>query len=216
MSLVRLILVRHGQTEWNVQGRLQGHLDSPLTALGCLQASAVGSCLESLGCDALVHSDLGRTCETARLIAAETGLPLQPQPALRERALGIMEGLTKTEVRARYPQAFRRYEAREPDFIVPRGESLRQVFERTRACLEQLALAYDGATLAVVTHGGILDAAYRLITGTALDTPRRFPLFNAGLNRIDRYDRTWRLESWGDIAHLQALEHKTRVSAFRD
>ena len=208
MSLVRLILIRHGQTEWNVQGRMQGRMDSPLTSLGCLQASAVGSCLKNLGCDALVHSDLGRTCETARLIAAETGLPLSPEPALRERALGIMEGLTKAEVRERYPQAFRRYEAREPDFVIPQGESLRQVLERTRDCLEGLAVAYDGATLAVVTHGGILDAAYRLITGTALDAPRRFPLFNAGLNRIGCYERTWRLESWGNIDHLQALEQE--------
>ena len=208
MSLVRLILIRHGQTEWNVQGRMQGRLDSPLTELGRRQASAAGSCLKDLGCDALVHSDLGRTRETARLIAAETALPMQPEPALRERALGIMEGLTKAEVRERYPQAFRRYEAREPDFVVPQGESLRQVLERTRDCLEQLALAYDGARLVVVTHGGILDAAYRLITGTALNAPRRFPLFNAGLNRIERFERTWRLESWGDIDHLQALEQQ--------
>lgn len=206
MPLVRLVLIRHGETEWNRQGRMQGRLDSPLTKLGRAQALAAGRYVRHLECDALVHSDLGRALETAQLVAAESGLTRWSEPRLRERSLGIMEGLTKPQFRERHPQHFRVYETRDPDFVVPGGESLRQVFDRTQLCLESLVSDFEGATLAVVTHGGILDAVYRMVTGIALETPRRFPLCNASLNRISRHNEVWQLDDWGDITHLEALD----------
>lgn len=204
MPTSRLILIRHGETEWNREGRMQGHLDSPLTVLGRSQALAAGLYLKRLNCDGLIHSDLGRARETARLIATTSGLKGRADPRLRERCLGIMEGLTKAQFRESHPQWFHTYEARDADFVIPGGESLQQVFDRTRQCLQSLASAFDGATLAVVTHGGILDAAYRMATGCALEAPRRFPILNASLNRIS-YHGEWRLDDWADITHLETL-----------
>lgn len=203
--MVRFILIRHGETVWNRQARMQGRQDSPLTERGREQASATGRRLKSEACALLLHSDLGRTCQTASLIARECGLRLQAEPQLRERALGIMEGLTKEQVRQRYPEQFRSYQSRRADYVIPDGESLQQVFDRTRDCLSRIAMGFDGATVAVVTHGGILDAAYRLATGMALELPRQFSLANAGLNRISSHRLRWRLDAWGEIDHLAEL-----------
>lgn len=203
--MVRIILIRHGETVWNREARMQGHKDSPLTEVGCEQAAAAGRRLKEERCTALLHSDLGRTCHTARLIAGASGLDMQPEPQLRERSLGILEGMTKPEIQARYPDIFASYQSRRPDFVIPGGESLQQVFDRTRRCLTRIAELFEGACVAVVTHGGILDAAYRLVTNMALDVPRAFTLENASLNHIVHRREGWQLARWGEVEHLGAL-----------
>src|SRR5688500_1894842 len=122
----QLILLRHGETEWNSLGRLQGHQDSALNPEGLRQAEALAERLAPLSFQALYSSDLGRAVETARRIAARTGHALRQDTRLRERGVGILEGLTRQEAHQRHPAVFAEYKASRPDFVVPGGESSRQ------------------------------------------------------------------------------------------
>lgn len=205
MPTTRLILVRHGETEWNRAGRMQGHDDSPLTANGRAQAQAVARRLAGMSCSALYHSDLGRTRDTANAIATATGLAPHADPRLRERALGIFQGLTRNQIRERHADDFDAYIAREPDFVIPDGESLRQLSRRVVACLDALACEAAGGVIVAVTHGGVLDVFHRFVTGTPLGAPRRFSLRNVSINRFHHDGVHWHLETWGDASHLEGL-----------
>lgn len=199
----RVMLVRHGETVWNTEGRLQGHLDSPLTDRGVAQAEATASRLGGIRIDALYSSDLGRALGTAKRIGQATDCPIIPEPRLRERALGVFEGLDTVQIRSRYPEEWERFTSRDPDFRVPRGESSRERVERTRSLLEEVAETHAGGTVLLVTHGGILDAVFRLVVGLPLETPRTFKIWNAGLNLISRTaGEPWMIELWGDTGSL--------------
>jgi 2,3-bisphosphoglycerate-dependent phosphoglycerate mutase len=202
-----LIAIRHGETEWNREGRFQGHLNSALNREGMTQAEALGERLTAERFDLLLSSDLGRALQTAQAIALRTGHEIVVEPRLRERRMGIFQGLTPIEVQARYPDEYARFRSHDPDYVIPHGESARQLFERSVACFTALAERYAGLTFAAVTHGGMLAMLYRHARGMALDAPRDFTLHNTGLNRFLHRRGAWQLQSWGDIAHLdQALD----------
>lgn len=204
MRQTRFCFIRHGETAWNTERRLQGQLDIGLNANGEGQAQAAGRWLARQGgIDAIYASDLARAWRTAEYIGAALGLAPRPLPELRERRYGLFEGLTYAEARARHPQHYARHEAREPDFVIPGGESLRQFHERVTACLAWLLERHRGQTLAVVLHGGVLDIINRFVRGHPLDTPRDFLIPNAGLNWVV-HEQGWRIESWGETAHLEA------------
>src|SRR4051794_11585303 len=112
-----LFLVRHGETAWNAEARFQGQKDSPLTPLGIAQAESVAAYLIAHKVSALYSSDLPRTLQTARPIALATGLTILAEPALRERNLGIFEGLTRAEVEERHAEAHTRYAARDAEYV---------------------------------------------------------------------------------------------------
>lgn len=202
-----LIAIRHGETEWNRQGRYQGHLNSALNRDGMTQAEALGERLAAERFDLLLSSDLGRALQTAQAIALRTGHEIVVEPRLRERRMGIFQGLTSIEVETRYPDDYARFRSHDPDYVIPDGESARQLFERSVACFTALAERYAGLTFAAVTHGGVLAMLYRHARGMPLDAPRDFTLHNTGLNRFLHRRGTWQLQSWGDIAHLdEALD----------
>lgn len=205
MPITRLILVRHGETEWNRAGRMQGHDDSPLTANGRAQAQALAQRLAGMGCTALYHSDLGRARDTAAAVAAATGLVPHADPRLRERLLGAFQGLTRVQIRELHPDAFDAYIAREPDFVIPDGESLHQLSHRVTTCLNALTREAEGGTVVAVTHGGVLDVFHRFVTGTPIHLPRHFSLRNVSINRFHHDGVHWHLETWGDASHLEDL-----------
>ncbi len=198
-----LILIRHGETTWNEQGRWQGHLNSDLTAAGEQQAQAIGARLAGTTFDALYSSDLGRARQTAEAIASRTGRPIITEPGLRERALGVFEGLTTSEIRERFPLEYEGFQSRDPDHIIPEGESLRDKHERAVRTLERIAASHAGQTVVVVTHGGVLDSAFRHALGLALTQPRQWVLYNGSLNTFFVEDGAWKLGTWGDISHLR-------------
>ncbi|THF60713.1 histidine phosphatase family protein [Pseudothauera rhizosphaerae] len=199
-------LVRHGETPWNAERRLQGHLDVPLNETGMAQAHATARNLAGRSFSALYVSDLARALQTAIPIARAAGIEAQPMAALRERHYGIFQGLTYAEAAERFPDAYRRFEAREPDFAFPGGgESLLAFADRIGGALTELARRHSGESILVVTHGGVLDVAHRLSTGKALATARDFPIPNAALNWLGfDADRGWRLIAWAERSHLQA------------
>lgn len=208
-----VIIVRHGETLWNLQRRYQGHGDSPLTATGRAQADAVGRRLKSVPVDAFIASDLGRTRETAAIITRHTGHIPALDSRLRERSFGVLEGLTTAEIRERHPTVFQRLEANDPDFVIPGGESLRQHYHRNIDFLVGSTTAYAGSTVVLVSHGGLLDSAFRHVAGIPLNRPRCFVTANASIS-IFRYGnfygtRRWVLDTWGDASHLTGIGHRS-------
>ncbi|HVB47144.1 MAG TPA: histidine phosphatase family protein [Burkholderiales bacterium] len=204
MTITRICLVRHGETAWNAEGRVQGQLDVPLSEVGHAQARAAAAALAGERFAALYSSDLARARQTAAPAARRLALPVRLEPALRERHYGAFESLTYVEVRERYPAEYARFKDKDPEFDFVSGESLRRFAERAVACVAELARRHAGESILVVTHGGVLEMAFRHATARGLSSPRDFELPNAGLNRIEAAPEGWRVLQWADVSHLQA------------
>ena len=197
-----IILVRHGETAWNRERRMQGQTNTPLSDIGRAQAKAVGQRLARERFAALYSSDLERAWDTAAAIAEVTGHKIIEDKRLRERTFGVFEGLSYEDMITRYPEEHKRFAAREPDFAVPGGESPRAFFERSLACLEEIAAAHPGETVVAVTHGMVLDTLYRAARNMPLTVKRDAPLLNASLNIFRREPRAWVEVAWADVEHL--------------
>lgn len=197
-----LYITRHGETLWNVEGRLQGHLDSELSELGREQVRLLGVRVGELGPTVLYTSDLGRALATARAIAEASKLEPRLDARLRERHLGVFQGFTAAQIRLTHAHAWREFQKRDPDFVIPGGESARQRTQRTLAALRDIAERHPGQSIVVVGHGGTLDSIYRASTGLELGTRKSLVMANASLNTVDYRDGGWHLVSWGDTAHL--------------
>ena len=204
MSETTLIVIRHGETAWNREKRMQGTTDTPLSDVGREQARALGRRLADHAFAALYTSDLARARDTARAIAELTGREAVTDPRLQERRFGIFEGLTAEEIVARYPEEHARFASRDPDYAVPGGESARSFTGRCIGCLAEIAGRHPGAEVVVVTHGLVLDSLYRAAHGLDHGARRPVPLINASLNIFGYGRGAWRLELWGDISHLAA------------
>jgi 2,3-bisphosphoglycerate-dependent phosphoglycerate mutase len=203
-NATRICLVRHGETEWNAERRIQGQIDIGLNDTGRRQAAAAGRWLAGAGIAALYSSDLRRARTTAEAIGAALGLVPSLAPELRERRYGVFEGLTYAEAQARFPDGYAAFEGRNADYDFAGGESLRTMYGRVTGKLRELAAAHAGQAIAVVVHGGVLDVVNRFVRGNPLEMPRDFLIPNAGLNWIVAVDGAWRIESWGDTAHLDS------------
>lgn len=204
MTITRFIVVRHGETQWNVESRIQGQLDSPLTAAGLAQAEAIALRLAAERFDALVSSDLGRARGTAEQIAQRSALPMILDPRLRERHFGVGEGLTYDQLDQRWPGVFSRVRDIDPDLVIPGGESRRQFHDRVRDAFAALVREHGGRRIAVVAHGGVLATLYRLIHGIEVGTPHPIPISNASYNAVSFNGGAWLVEAWDDVAHLPA------------
>ena len=198
-----IVLIRHGETLWNIEGRIQGHLDSPLTEIGLSQAQALGQYLKSQQFAALYSSDLGRAYETARCISKPNGLPIMIERQLRERNFGILQGVLKDTLASKFPEAYRYYRAHEPEYVVPKGESFKQFNTRCVKCFENLARKHVGERILVVAHGGVLVSLFKHTLNIPLNAPRRFLSLNSSINVFSYQNETWMLEVWGDLSHLQ-------------
>ena len=208
MNLVaktEIILIRHGETVWNLEERLQGQLDSPLTPLGVAQAQAVATRLQDEKFSALYSSDLGRAWQTANAIATRTGHSIVTDPRLREKHFGIVHGLTIAEVQANHPTIYAERGVHSPDYAAPEGESTRQMLTRGWAAISEIAERHRGERVVAVTHGGVISVVIRHILGVPLEQPRRFELTNASLHIIFQTDAAWQVETLGDVHHLRNL-----------
>ena len=199
----RICLVRHGETEWNAERRIQGQIDIGLNATGLRQAAAAGRWLKTAGIVALYSSDLKRAWTTAQAIGEALALVPVAEPQMRERRYGVFEGLTYAEAQAKYPDGYAAFEGRNAAYDFENGESLRDMYERVTGRLKMLATAHPGQNIAVVLHGGVLDIVNRFVRGNPLEAPRDFLIPNAGLNWIAAVDGRWRIETWGATAHLE-------------
>lgn len=199
----QICLVRHGETEWNAERRIQGQIDIGLNATGRQQAVAAGRWLKAAGIKALYSSDLKRAWTTAQAIGAELELVPTPVPEMRERRYGIFEGLTYDEAKANHPDGYAAFEGRNADYDFENGESLQLMFARVTGKLKALAARHPGETIAIVLHGGVLDIINRFVRGNPLEMPRDFLIPNAGINWIAAVDGHWHLQTWGETDHLE-------------
>ncbi|PTL82021.1 histidine phosphatase family protein [Vitiosangium sp. GDMCC 1.1324] len=211
-AITHLVVIRHGETAWNLDRRLQGHLDVPLNAHGRAQAEALGRALSSEPLDAIYSSDLSRAMQTAQALATGRVLQVQAEPRLRERHFGIFQGLTPAEVEARHPEAFAAWKARMVDWAPAGGESLAELHMRILDITLTLARRHPSGRIALVAHGGVLDCLYRAASGMALDAPRQHELRNASINRLSSDGEQLTLVQWGDVTHLdvQVLDEVDR------
>jgi len=201
--IARLCIVRHGETAWNAEHRVQGQLDVPLNAIGEAQALAASSVLAREAFDAIYASDLTRARQTAQPVARLLSREILLEKDLRERHYGIFERLTYAEVKVRYPEDYARFKAGDPAYAFRTGESLKDFSSRSIAILTRIAEANRGKSILVFTHGGVLDMIYRFVTGLDLSAERNFGIPNAGLNRLDMTSAGWRIRAWADTAHLE-------------
>lgn len=199
----RLCIVRHGETAWNAEHRVQGQLDVALNDTGRAQAQAVARALLGERFAAIYSSDLSRARQTAEPVARQLSMRMLVESGLRERHYGIFERLTYAEIKQRHPEDYARFERRDPEYDFRTGEGLRAFSERAVRCVRALAGRHPGESILVVTHGGVLDKLYRFITGLPLSAPRAFAIPNCAINRIEA-SSGWKILSWADVSHLES------------
>lgn len=204
--MTEILLIRHGETDWNAERRLQGHLDIPLNAEGQRQAAALGRALRNEQINAIFASDLQRAIKTAEAIAEPQGMKVMIDAGLRERGFGAFEGLLRTEMASAYPDAFAALQSRDIDACYPAGknvaETLREFSARVMHTMTRLAATGQHKKIVMVTHGGVLDCVYRATNGMPLSKTRDFDILNAGLNRIEWDGAHFQVKEWGNVAHL--------------
>ncbi len=205
---MEILLIRHGETAWNRERRMQGHIDIPLNDEGRRQASAVGLALAGERPQAIVASDLQRARDTAQAIADVHQLPLQLSDTLRERCYGAFEGMTYQEISERYPEAMRQWKVRDLHARFPAGErdaeTLHEFHQRCIRAVTDIARRHEYGKIVIVAHGGVLDCLHRAATGMALEAERNFSIINAAINRLHWDGRAFSLLKWGDDTHLVA------------
>lgn len=204
----RIIAVRHGETDWNVEARIQGQLDIGLNDKGRWQAQRAARALAEESVDALYSSDLSRACTTAQAIADHAPQPLKVQThiGLRERAFGKFEGQTYTAITEQWPEEARLWRIRDPDFAPVGGESPVQVLARVARTVDEIASQHLGEQIVLVSHGGVLDMLYRLATQQSVRAPRTWELGNAAINRLLWTPEGLTLVGWSDTQHLDGAQ----------
>ncbi len=202
-----ILIIRHGQTAWNTQKRLQGHSDIPLNENGRLQAVTLAEILRDEPLDAIFSSDLQRAYQTAYEIAKIHNLPVHQDRSFRERCYGICEGMKDGEIREAYPESYKAWYAADPDHFFPDGErkteSPRQFHHRAVNAIREAATRYPGKKIAIVTHFGVIETAYRTAQNIPLGTHCRMPVLNTSINRFRWTGGTLELLQWGEASHLE-------------
>lgn len=200
--MTELILLRHGETDWNRELRFQGHVDVGLNAIGMEQAQRLARRLAGERADRLYVSDLLRARQTAQPVATQLGLAALSDEALREQSFGRVDGMTVDDIKLMHPQAWEGWLRFDEDYSMPDGESTRQFHGRVMDAVHRLIVAHPDETLVVVTHGGVLDMIYRTARSLGLNGPRQSDIPNAGLNRVRVRAGGIDILAWADVAHL--------------
>ncbi len=209
MQSTRITAIRHGETAWNVDTRIQGQLDIGLNDKGRWQAERAGAALADSDIDVVYSSDLWRAYDTALSVAQPHRLPVQTDEGLRERGFGRFEGKTFAEIEANLPDQALLWRTRVPDFAPEGGESLLLFRERVTQCISKLAASNLGKHIVIVSHGGVMDVLYRAATGLDLQAPRTWQLGNAAINRLLWNGESLSLVGWADVSHLDETRDET-------
>lgn len=203
LDVTRVVLIRHGETDWNVEGRIQGHTDIGLNGAGRWQAEQLAAALAHEDFSAIYASDLDRAFDTASAVASGRHLTVTADAGLRERGFGVFEGMSFPAIETRWPDQALRWRRRDPDFGPEGGEVLRDFYDRCVAAVHRLASRHAGESIVMVAHGGVLDCLYRAATQMELDSPRTWRIGNASINRLLRAGDVLTLVGWNDDRHLE-------------
>jgi 2,3-bisphosphoglycerate-dependent phosphoglycerate mutase len=196
-----LTFVRHGESAYNAEGRIQGQSDAPLSEFGLRQSEAVAEALGGIRIDAIYSSPLRRALETAKPVAARSGGPLINDPRLMEIDAGVFQDKLREELPVLYPEEYGRWLSGDPDFTIPGGESRRDLMVRGGEFLERTRQAGHERAV-VVTHGGLLSAVLKVL----LDVPAHrhpFRLENGSISRVEWTDGSVKVLSLNETHHLR-------------
>ena len=202
IEATRIIAIRHGETTWNVDTRIQGQLDIPLNNTGRHQAERMAQALSDEPITAIYASDLSRAWETAQYLGRALDVQAVREEGLRERGFGDFEGKTFAEIEALLPEQSLRWRKRDPEFAPTGGESLLALRSRVVEAAQRLAAEHPGELIALVGHGGVMDVLYRCATRLDLQAPRTWALGNTAINRLLWSPEGFTLVGWADTQHL--------------
>jgi len=207
MTKTRFCLVRHGETDWNAERRLQGYTDIPLNTRGLAQAAQTAKALKKANFqfDVLYTSDLHRAKQTAQAIEHLFAVSAISQSSLRERHLGALQGLTIHEATLLEPELWQIHLSRDIHQELRGGESISQFANRIKTALQEIQEKHSGETILIVSHGGSLDMIYRMASKQALDAEKLVAVPNASLNWISFDGENWKVDNWADTSHLDGL-----------
>lgn len=198
-------LIRHGETDWNAEQRLQGWRDIALNNIGKAQAKSIQKFLAQhpVNFDAVLSSDLQRAVQTAEIAFEQQAYPIEQLPQLRERNYGIYEGRPWQSLTQLPGQPAPEINLRNPDLLVPEGETLLVFHQRIVDAFNQIAEERPNQKLAIVAHGGVIEMAWRHIQKADLSTPRPYKILNASVNHfaIDTL-RQWHEIAWAQVDHI--------------
>ena len=205
MTITRFCLVRHGETNWNAERRLQGHTDIHLNTRGLAQAEQMARALKKINLqfDVLYTSDLHRAAKTAQAIEQLFQISAIADKSLRERHLGALQGLTTDEAPHSEPDLWVSHLNRDIHQELRGGESIQQFSDRIKTALEHIRERYQGKTILLVSHGGALDMMYRIASNQPLNAEKTVSVPNASLNWISHDGLAWKVDGWADTRHLE-------------
>ena len=202
MKKTEIILIRHGETEWNSQQRMQGHSNSDLSPVGQAQIQALGQWMKNVPFDLIYSSDSLRAKQTAQAITQFSGHELKIDLRLREKNLGVFEGLTSEEARERHPEVFRFFKTAGSTYVIDEGESTQQLQDRALEIVNEIRIKHPEERVLLVTHGGFIRVVMKHSLGLSLETPTRFLIRNTGVFRLVWEDK-WLVSQMGGVSHLE-------------
>ena len=205
MKETEIILIRHGETEWNSQLRMQGHSNSALSAVGRGQIQALGEWMKNVSFEHIYSSDSLRARQTAEAITQYSGDTLQFDQRIREKNLGVFEGLTSIEARERHPEIYRLFKTGGANYVIDEGESTQQVLDRALEFIEEIRLRHPEQRVVMVTHGGVVRVLMKHTLGLSLDAPTSFLIKNTGIFRLV-WNEKWLVNQMDVVSHLEKLE----------
>ncbi len=202
MKETEIILIRHGETEWNSQKRMQGHSNSNLSEVGRGQIQALGELMKNVSFDHIYSSDSLRARQTAEAITQYSGHTLQFDQRIREKNLGVFEGLTSTEAKERHPEVYRLFKTAGANYVIDEGESTQQLLERALEFIEEIRLRHPQERVVMVTHGGVVRVLMKHALGLSIDAPTRFIIKNTGIFGLI-WNENWLVTQMGGVSHLE-------------
>lgn len=203
--MVRIILIRHGETTWNLEGRYQGQVDTPLSPRGIEQGRKAAAALRTIPLDVCIASPLSRAQDTCRFAADLHGLPVLTDERLTEISHGAWEGRYAADIEAQYPDAFHLWHTHPERVQMPGGENLEDVRRRARAAFDDIARRYDGKTVLVCAHDAVNKAVLCDLLGLGMDHFWQIKQDNACINVAECTDGVWRLVLLNSTVHLGFL-----------
>jgi len=204
MNKTRICIIRHGETDWNNERRIQGQIDIPLNETGHAQALAMAFNVaqHQAAFSAVYSSDLSRACATAGALAQIFRMEVRKREDLRERHYGIFQGIAKDEAKTLHPEAYALYSKRDVQYNFGSGESLIDFSQRVHNAFKWIAGMHKQENVAVICHAGLLDIMYRTAKDKPLDAPRDFDIPNCALNWFHYDGKNWHLDAWDDHHYL--------------
>jgi len=202
MKETEIILIRHGETEWNSQKRMQGHSNSDLSEVGRGQIQALGELMKNVSFDYIYSSDSLRARQTAEAITQYSGHTLQFDQRIREKNLGVFEGLTSTEAKELHPEIYRLFKTAGANYVIDEGESTQQLLERALEFIEEIRRRHPQERVVMVTHGGVVRVLMKHALGLSIDAPTRFIIKNTGIFGLI-WNENWLVTQMGVVSHLE-------------